>query len=106
MKRAIHFAASLVVALTLVTFLPLYVERTMTHVMFAHGTGTIEWGWKRCSFSEFWSVRPYIRPEQEPALWLAVNVALAVTYALLRTFVIDQFLSRNESRTVRDGTKV
>ena len=106
MKRPYRFAASFALAVAIVSFLPLYVERTLTHVMFAHGTGTIEWGWRRCSLSEFWSVRHYMGPEQEPALWLAVNVALAVTYALLITLVIDQFLSRNENRNVSDGPKV
>jgi hypothetical protein len=106
MNRPYRFVTSFALAVAIVPFLPLYVERTMLHVMFAHGTGTIEWGWKRCSFREFWAVRHYMRPEQEPALWLAVNVALAVTYALLITFVIDQLLSRKKSRNGRDGMKV
>jgi len=78
----------------------------MTHVMFAHGTGTIEWGWKRCSLFEFSSVHQYMRPEQKPALWLAVNVALAITYALLIAFGLDRLLSRIGNENVGDGTKV
>lgn len=106
MKRSIRLVSSLVLALSIAPFLPLYVERTMTHVMFAGGTGTIEWGWKRCSLREFWSVHHYLRPEQEPALWLAVNVALGVTYALLIAFVLDRILSRNWKEDVNAGTKV
>lgn len=38
------FAAVFALSLALVVFLPLYVERTMTHVMFADSSGgAIEW---------------------------------------------------------------
>jgi hypothetical protein len=88
MKPRFRFAIVFAVALAFVPFLPLYVERTMLHVMFAHGGGgTIEWGWKRCTLSGFWSVYDSLRPEQAPALWLTVNVALAFTYALAIAFI-------------------
>jgi hypothetical protein len=106
MKRPIRFAWSLVLGLSLAPFLPLYVGRTMTHVMFAHGTGTIEWGWKRCSLFEFPSVHHYMRPEQKPALWLTVNVALGVTYALLIAFGLDRILSRIWNEKLSEGIKV
>jgi hypothetical protein len=79
-----HFRGAIVfaVALAVVPFLPFYLERTMMHVMFAHGGGgAIEWGWKRCALSRFWADYHYLRPEQSPALWLTVNVALAFIYA-------------------------
>jgi hypothetical protein len=83
MKPPFRCAIVFALALALVPFLPLYLERTMTHVMFAHGGGgAIEWGWKRCALSRFWSDYHYLRPEQSPALWLTVNVALAFAYAL------------------------
>ena len=56
MKRRIPFAVVFVMALALVSLLPLYVERTMTHVMFADGSGgAIHWGWKRCTLRSFCS---------------------------------------------------
>jgi|GEM_PF-1957709 len=83
MKPLFRFAMLVAGAVAVVPFLPLYVERTMLHVMFAHGGGgTIEWGWKRCTLSSFWSDYQYLRREQDPALWLTVNVGLALTYAL------------------------
>jgi hypothetical protein len=106
MKRSIRAVSSLVLALSIAPFLPLYVGRTMTHVMFAHGTGTIESGWKRCTLIQFKSVHHYMHPEQDPALWLAVNVALWVTYALLIASVLDRFLARAWKPEVNAGTKV
>lgn len=45
MKR--RFAIVFAVALAFVIFLPLYVERRMTHVLFAYGgSSAIGWGWK------------------------------------------------------------
>jgi len=79
MKRRIPFAVVFVMALALVSLLPLYVERTMTHVMFADGSGgAIHWGWKRCTLRSFCSDYRYMRREQSPAMWLGVNVALAL----------------------------
>lgn len=83
MKRLLRFAIIFGVALAVAPFLPLFVEQTMTEVMFADGSGgAIEWGWKRCTLTSFWSDYHYLRREQGPALWLAVNVGLAFTYAL------------------------
>ena len=65
----------------------------MTHVMFADGSGgAIEWGWKRCTLREYAATYRYMRPEQQPALWLAVDVALALGYALVATFVASQLI--------------
>jgi hypothetical protein len=87
------------VGLAFVSFLPLYIERTMTHVMFAHGGGgAIEWGWKICTLRSFWLDYHYLRPEQNPALWLTVNVALAFTWALLVAFCVETFLARKVRR--------
>ena len=45
MKRRVPFPVLFAIALTIAALLPIYVERTMTHVMFADGSGgTIEWG--------------------------------------------------------------
>jgi hypothetical protein len=88
------------VGLAVVSFLPLYIERTMTHVMFAHrGGGAIEWGWKICTLRSFCLNYHYLRREQNPVLWFTVNVALAITYALLAAFFVEIFLARKARRT-------
>jgi hypothetical protein len=100
MKPLFRFAIVFAVAFAFVPFLPLYVERTMLHVMFAHGGGgTVEWGWKRCALSRFWSDYPYLRPEQDPALWLTVNVGLAFTYALAIALIFHLVLRNKAERT-------
>lgn len=83
MKAPLRFAVVFAIALPFVTLLPLYVERTMTHVMFAEGSGgAIEWNWKMCTLWTFWSDYRYFRHHPHPELWIATNVALAVAYAL------------------------
>jgi len=71
----------------------------MMHVMFAHGTGTIEWGWKRCTLKAYWSDYQHLRPEQDPAFWLTVNFALAATYALVIALLVDLLLHRKRNTT-------
>jgi hypothetical protein len=94
MKRRIPFAVLFAIALTIVSLLPFYVERTTTHVMFADGSGgAIWWGWKRCSLREYWADYHYMDREQR-ALWLAADVALAVSYASVATFAASRLLSR------------
>jgi len=87
------------VALAIVPFLPLYLERTMMHVMFAHGGGgAIEWGWKRCTLSRFWSDYHYLRSEQSPELWVTLNVALAIIYASAIALVFHQVFRHTTER--------
>ena len=84
-----------VLSLALVSVLPFYVERTMTHVMFADGSGgAIHWGWKRCTLRGYFADYRYMRREQKPALWLGVNVALAFGYASVATFAVSRILVR------------
>jgi hypothetical protein len=84
-----------VISLALVSFLPLYIERTMTHVMFADGSGgAIHWGWKRCTLRSYWADYRYMRREQKPAMWLGVNLALALGYASVTTFAVSRVLAR------------
>lgn len=103
MKGRVPFAVLFAIALTIVSLLPLYVEHTMTHVMFADGSGgAIEWGWKRCSLREYRADYRYMQREQNPALWLGVNLALAVSYASVAIFVASRFIPRRrraESRS-------
>ena len=81
-SRWIPLPVVFVIALTIAALLPLYIEQTMTHVMFADGSGgTIEWGWKRCTLRSYWADYRYMWREQDPAMWLGVNIALALGYA-------------------------
>jgi hypothetical protein len=106
MKPPFRWAIVFAVALAVVPFLPLYLERTMTHVMFAHGGGgAIEWGWKRCTLSRFWSDYHYLRPEQSPVLWLSVDVALAFTYAFVIALVFHLVFHPTERRPQPDNAK-
>src|SRR3954451_10249602 len=99
MKRRLPWPVIFAIALAIVCFLPLYAERTMTHVMFADGSGgAIEWGWKRCTLREYVSDYHYMRREQEPGRWLGVNIALALGYASVMTFGFTRLLTL-EART-------
>ena len=102
MKRTLRFSIVLAAALAFVPFLPLYIERTMARSWRVDHVGdVIEWGWKICTLESYWSNYRYFRPEQNPALWLGVNLALAFTYALLIALIIDRVLVRRERRGVR-----
>ncbi len=99
MKRLLRFALVFAAALALVPFLPLYVERTMLRSWHMdHTVDTIEWGWKLSTMSNYWSNYNYFSPEQRPALWLAVNLALVFIYAFAIALTIDQLLARRKRR--------
>jgi len=105
MKRPLRFASVLAVALGFVPFLPLYIERTMLRSWLMNPPGTlIEWGWKICTLKSFWEDYSYLRPEQRPALWLTVNLALAIIYAVVLALIIDQFLE-DLKRRVRNSSQ-
>src|SRR2546423_10828343 len=94
-SRRVPLAVVFAIALIVATLLPLYAERTMTHVMFADGSGgAIEWGWKRCTLRGYWTDYRYMRREQKPALWLGVNVALAFSYASITAFAASLLIRR------------
>ncbi len=99
MKRLSRSAIVLAAALALVPFLPLYVARTMTR-SFQAGSGgdIIEWGWRLSTLRSYWLDYRYFRPEEQPAFWLAVNLALGLVYALAITFLIDRLLVRLQRR--------
>ena len=93
MKRTLRFTIILVAALAVVPFLPLYIERTMLRSWQVDRVGdVVEWGWKICTLESYWSNYRYFRPEQNPAWWLGVNLALAFTYALVIALIVDQVL--------------
>ena len=89
MKWRLPLAVIFAIALAVAALLPVYVERTMTHVMFADGSGgAIEWGWKRCTLREFFADYHYMRREQQPACWLGANLALLFLYGSIATFAL------------------
>lgn len=93
MTRPLPFAVLFAISLALVALLPLYVEQTMTRVMFVDGRGeAIEWGWKLCTLRTFVSDYRYFRHHPHPELWIALNVALALGYALIATLVANRAL--------------
>lgn len=96
MRRPFRFVALFVAALAVVPFLPLYVERTFMRLFLVSGArgDTVKWGWTLRTLAGFWSDYDHFSPEQSPALWLCVNVALAVVYAILITLVVDRLLVR------------
>src|SRR3954470_1516010 len=97
MKRRVPVPVIFAIALAIVCFLPLYAERTMTHVMFADGSGgAIVWGWKRCTLREYGADYQHMRREQTPGVWLAVDIALALGYASVIT-VAFAILTRKKS---------
>ena len=100
MKRQLPFAVVFAMSLIFVSLLPIYVERTMTHVMFADGSGgAIEWGWKLCPLRTFFSDYRYFGHHPHPALWIALNIALAFTYALVIAFLFDRLHGRKPKTT-------
>lgn len=97
MTQRVLFGVLFAIALSVAAFLPLCVERTMTHVMFAHPDahgrgGTVEWGWKRCTFVDFCATYPHMSREQEPAVWLGLNIALMFLYAGVISFPLNALL--------------
>lgn len=101
MKRLIRFIVVLVVALALVQFLPLYIERTMLRSWRTDHVGdVIEWGWKISSLRDYWSNYQYMSREQDPAFWLAVNLALAFAYSLIIALIVDRILVRRRRKRI------
>jgi hypothetical protein len=99
MKRPLPFPVLFVLALTFVSLLPLYIERTMTHIMFADGSGgTVEWGWKLCTLRTFFSDYRYFRHNPHPDLWIAMNVILTLSYALIIALLLSRLFNRGPKR--------
>ena len=88
----------LIVALVFVQFLPLYITRTMTRSMLIGNAGdVIEWGWKLTSLNSFWENYTYLRPEEQPSLWLGINLVLAFAYAFVVALCLNALLKSYKS---------
>lgn len=75
-----------IVALPLVSFLPLFIQKTMTRSQTASGD-VIDYGWKFRTFYAFMSNYEYFRPEENFFFWLVMNFGLACLYALVVALV-------------------
>lgn len=102
MKRLVRILIAFVIALAVVPFLPLYIERTFMRSWRVDRVGDeITWGWKLCSLWDYWSRIQYMTREQDPAFWLKIDVGLAFLYALLLALALDQLFARRRRRALR-----
>lgn len=93
MNHPLPLGVVFAISLVLVSLLPLYVEQTMTRVMFVDGRGdAVEWGWKLCSLRTFFSDYRYFRRYPHPELWIVLNIALACCYASIVALVAHRAL--------------
>ncbi|HMS39916.1 MAG TPA: hypothetical protein PKE69_06810 [Pyrinomonadaceae bacterium] len=88
-KRILQFIVIFFAALPIVSFLPLFFERTMirSQVM-GNGGDVIRYDWKIRTFYGFLSNYEYFRPEEYFSFLLAVNLILACVYAFIVAFII------------------
>ena len=76
-----------IIALPIISFLPLFIQKTMTRSQ-ASGGDVIDYDWKFRTFYGFLSNYAYFRPEENFFFWLMVNFCLACFYAFVVAFVI------------------
>ena len=96
-RSAVLFA----LALAVVPFLPLYLERTMIRSWRVDHVGDqIDWGWKLTSLNGYWSNYEYMAREQRPALWFSLDIGLAVLYALIFALAVDQVFAWMKKRNL------
>ncbi len=88
-KRIWQFGVLFFAALPIISFLPLFIERTMirSQVM-GNGGDVIHYDWKIRTLYGFLSNYKYFRPEEYFSFLLAVNLILACIYALIVALVI------------------
>jgi hypothetical protein len=99
MTRGARLVISFALALAVVPFLPLYIERTLLRSWRVDHVGDqIDWGWKITSLNDYWSNYSYMTREQRPALWLTLDIALALLYALMFAFAVDRVFARMKKR--------
>jgi hypothetical protein len=92
--RRVRVLVSLAAGALLSPWLPLYVARTMTRAHVEAGGDIITYGWRVDSLPAFLDAMPYMRPEQSPALYFTLDLALAVVYAALAAWLVHFVLAR------------
>lgn len=101
MKRIFQSAVLFFGSLIPVSFLPLYVEQTMTRRQTPRGDA-IDYGWKIRTLYGYVSDYNYFRPEENFAFYLAVNILLACVYAFIisgGTFLLMSFVKNRKTRS-------
>ena len=95
MKRFIKFAVLFVIALIFVSFLPLFIEQTMTRSQTSGNSGDIiHWSWKIRTFYGFLSDSKFLRPEENFAFYLFVNTVLAFLYSFIIAFFLNRIIKK------------
>jgi len=102
MKRVARLVISFALALAVLPFLPLYIERTLLRSWRVDRVGDqIDWGWRLTSLNDYWSNYNYITREQRPALWLTLDIALAFLYALMFALAVDRVFAWMKKRKTK-----
>lgn len=95
---------SLVAGALACPWLPLYVARSMTRAQTGEGGDRIGYDWQFHTLPGFLDAMQYMRPEESPELYLAIDLALAVVYAGLLAWLVHLVLARAfVARAQRDG---
>lgn len=94
MTRRVRLLVSLAAGALLSPWLPLYPARTMTRAHVGAGGDVVTHDWKLDSLPAFLDAMPYMRPEESPALYWRLNLALAVVLALLAAWLVHLVLAR------------
>ena len=103
-KRFVRLIILFALALAFVPALPLYVERTLLRSFLVGNAGDrIDWGWKLTSLTDYWSNYNYMAREQRPALWLTIDISLALVYALIVASGLDQLFGWMKRRRTKQA---
>lgn len=95
--RLIQFVLFFIITLPIVSFLPLFIQKTMTRNQTPSGD-VIDYDWKFRTFYAFLSNYAYFRPEENFSFWLVVNFGLACFYAFAVSLIIVYMIIFNWQR--------
>lgn len=99
MKRFFRSAVLFFGSLIPVSFLPLYLKRTMTRSQTPRGD-VIDYDWKIRTLYGYISDYDYFRPEENFVFYLGVNIALACVYAFIISggvFLLATFMKKRKA---------